>query len=207
MNRLSKIVKAKEILFSQVEKIKDIEIKNFVINALNEVHEDFWLCESSSSGKYHPSENQGTSGLIRHVLKCILIVEEFCTFMNFSKEDRDILIASAILHDVKKHGEPWGKHTHHEHPKIGADYLKKFNLNEDKKTRILNCVRYHYGNYTRTLEDKERALNLTKEESVLHIADVLASRTYMSWLPGVSVSDEERDSFFDKFLNEFGGKK
>lgn len=202
--KMSDIERVKKCLYLEVGKIKSLDIRKFVISALDEAPEGFWKDGSSSGGKYHPPEGNGENGIIRHVIKCIAIVEEFCFFMNLSEEERDVLIAAAILHDIRKHGEPWTEHTHPEHPKIAADCLGKFDLDEKIKERILNCVRYHYGNCTQTESDKSRAMNLTKEESILHMADVLSSRKHMSWLPGVCVSDAERDSFFDKYSNQEG---
>ncbi|MEM4271501.1 MAG: HD domain-containing protein [Candidatus Pacearchaeota archaeon] len=195
--------RARKALYFQIEKIKDEEIKQFVCSGLSNAPHEFWICPASSSGKYHPCENLGLSGLIRHTIKCVAVSEEFCDFMNFSEIDRDIVIAASILHDIKKGGEPWGEHTHPEHPRIAADYLAKFELREPEKTEIINCVRYHYGNCTRTECDKTRAKNLKPNEMAVHLADVIASRPEISWLPTYKVPEEKINSFFDDYLNNF----
>ena len=53
----------KQALYSQLQKIKDSEIRSFVIQALNNAPEEFWHGACSTTGKFHPPENQGTQEL------------------------------------------------------------------------------------------------------------------------------------------------
>jgi len=55
-------------LYKEIERINDSGVKNFVKIALDNAVEQFWLCPSSSTGKYHPLEDQGEGGLIRHLI-------------------------------------------------------------------------------------------------------------------------------------------
>ena len=187
----------KEALYLQLNKIKDLEIREFAKQVLDNAPEGFWTTPCSGTGRFHPSENQGHEGLIRHLIKCIITAEDLYRYLNLSERDKDIIIASTILHDIKKNGEPWGKSTDMQHGKIGADFLDKFQLKEPEKTEIKNCVRYHLGRFTGTKEDVERASNPAIKELVIRLTDYFCSRKYASWLPGINVSQEDINKFFN----------
>lgn len=104
-------MKQKHALYSHLPKIQDAEIREFAREVLDNVPEGFWKTPCSGTGKYHPLENQGEAGLIRHLIKCIYVAEDLCRYFNLSQEDKDIVLAGTILHDIKKNGEPWREST------------------------------------------------------------------------------------------------
>lgn len=185
----------KQALYLQLKKIKDEEIKNFVKRALDNAPEEFWIIPCSMTGKHHPLENQGEGGNIRHLIKCMLIAEKLCDYFQLAERDRDVVYASIILHDIKKHGEPWQEKTDYCHGKIASDWLDKFELKEPEKTEIKNCVRYHMFIYTGSKEDVERAGNPTIKEEVVQLSDYFSSLKEASWLPGINVKEEEINNF------------
>lgn len=185
----------KQALYSQLKEIKDEEIKSFVKNVLDKSDEGFWKIPCSMSGQWHPPENQGEAGNIRHLIKCITIGKKLCAYFDLQENDRDIVLASIILHDIKKHGEPWGEKTDYCHGKIGADFLDKFNLREPEKTEIKNCVKYHMGRFTGVKEDIIRAEVPTKKELIVQMSDYFSSLKEASWLPGVNIKQEDIDKF------------
>jgi len=196
----------KKALYSKVNLIQDLEIQKFVKEVLDNAPEGFWLTPCSGTGKYHPPENQGEGGLIRHLLKCIETGLDLCRYFNLSQQDTEVVLAGIFLHDIKKNGEPWGQSTDMEHGIIGAKFLDKFELREPEKTEIKNCVRYHLGRFTRTFEDVSRASNPTQKELIVQMTDLFCSRMYASWLPGVNVPEEEIKKFpkfFQSDLNNF----
>jgi len=186
----------KQALYAQLKEINDSEIRNFVKIALDNAPEGFWHTPCSGTGKYHPPENQGDAGLIRHLVKCVYVANDLCKYFNINDIQRDIVIAGTILHDIKKNGDPWGQSTDLEHGIIGAKYLDQFELKEPYKSQIQNCVRYHLSRFTRTKEDVKRASNPTKEELIVQMTDFFCSRKYASWLPNLNVKDEDVDNFF-----------
>lgn len=191
----------KEALYLQLNEIKDLEIKNFVKTALDNAPEEFWHIACSGTGKFHPPENQGDAGLIRHLIKCVITAKDLCSYFNLNEKDADIVLASVILHDIQKNGNPYGSSTHPEHGKIGADFLDKFQLKEPEKTEIKNAVRYHMNRFTGTKEDIERANNPTKKELIVQMTDMFCSRKYASWLPNQNIPPEKIDSFLQTLLN------
>ncbi len=189
----------KKMLYSQLVEISDLEVRGFVKEVLDNAPEGFWNTPCSGSGKYHPPENQGNGGLIRHLLKCLECAKDLCRYFGLSQEDRDVVLGSIFLHDIKKNGDPWGEVTDMEHGKIGAEFLDNFKLKEPQKTEIKNCVRYHLFGFTGTKEDIERASKPTKKEMIVQMTDLFCSRKYASWLPGFEVPKEAIDSFSNKF--------
>ena len=185
----------KEMLYAKIERIKDAEIRRFVAAVLNNAPEGFWTTPCSGTGKWHPPENQGEGGLIRHLLKCAEFSQDLCRFFNLSENETDVVLASTILHDIKKNGEPWGQSTDLTHGKIGYDFLDKFNLREPEKTKIKNGVRYHLGRFTGTWEDRKRASNPNIYELIVQITDYACSRKYASWLPWVTLKQADIEKF------------
>lgn len=192
----------KSALYSQLKDIKDAKIRNFTKEVLDNAPEGFWTTPCSGTGKYHPLENQGETGLIRHLIKCVITAKDLCRYFSLSEKDSDIVLAATILHDIKKNGEPWGQSTDMEHGLIGSKFLDKFQLREPEKTEIKNCVRFHLGRFTRTLEDVGRASNPTQKEMIVQITDLFCSRKYASWLPGINVNGEDIRKFFNNLQTD-----
>jgi hypothetical protein len=192
----------KEALYSQLNEIQDSEIRNFVKEALDNAPEGFWHIACSGTGKYHPPENQGDAGLIRHLCKCIITAKDLCRYFGLTQEETDIVLAGTILHDIKKNGDIWGVSTHPEHGIMGSRFLEQFKLKEPVKTEIKSLVRYHMGRFTGTKEDIERCSNPNKKELIVQMTDMFCSRKYASWLPGINVKDEDIQNFLNRFQVE-----
>jgi putative nucleotidyltransferase with HDIG domain len=198
------IYKQKKALYTEIKKINNTEIKNFVKLGLDRAPHEFWESSSSGTGLYHPPEDQGRSGLIRHVIKCAATAKELCRYFNLPDEETDVVLAGTILHDIKKNGDPWGNSTHPGHGFIGAKFLEQFELKEPTKTEVINCVRYHMGRFTgpdKDLEnlERERACKPNQKELIVQLSDFFCSRKYASFLPGISLKNEDIEGFFKKF--------
>lgn len=185
----------KTLLYNQLKEIKDNDIRNFVKEVLDNAPLGFWKAPCSSSGKYHPTENQGEGGIIRHLIKCVVTAKDLCVYFQISEKDTNIVLAGTILHDIQKNGIPWEDRTHKDHANIGADFLMQFKLKEPEKSEIINCVRYHMNRYAESEEDRKRASNPTLKEHIVQMTDMFCSRKYASWLPGLNVSDENIINF------------
>jgi putative nucleotidyltransferase with HDIG domain len=161
----------KEELFEEINKIKNPEIYSFILEVLENTDPRFWISPCSSSGRFHPHEDNGESGLIRHLIKASYISEQFGGRAMFSDYEMDIARTATLLHDICKDGNPWGDSTDYRHGIIGAEFLEDFYL-EDKtaKQLILDGVRYHMSPWNTSLEpDKYFLLNGkggTKKEGV-----------------------------------------
>jgi hypothetical protein len=183
----------KESLYLRLGLIKDDNIRNFTEQALNYADEEFWTYPSSLSGRYHPKENNGIGGLVRHTIKTIDIAKGLGEFMLYGNTSRDITIAGAMLHDIKKGGDDWFNYPAI-HGLLAYEWLKdleyKGPIDELIKEDILNCVRYHMRQFSEPKSEAVRAVNATDTEQIVQIADHISSRKELSFLPGLELSDK-----------------
>jgi len=194
------------LIQKEIEKITDENIKNFTYQAFAEVDPKFWISPSSSTGKYHPEEDNGEGGLVRHVVKGIAVVEQYLRREMATLREIDIAKSAFLLHDTCKNGVVWeSSFTNYTHGFIAAKWLEKFDLtDESAKQEIINAVRYHMGQWSYVVspfEDRPytkeemmanvneiiRALHPSKIERAVQDADYWASRQSMSFFPGVTV--------------------
>ena len=184
MNKLDRL----EIFKTELEYIKNPNIREFTEKVLLEVPEYFFNIPASSTGKHHPSFSLGQQGLIRHVQVAVRIVVDILSLemMNkYSDDEKDIIISSLILHDCAKKGIPESKHTITEHPLIIADYIKnnsKLNsiLEKEILDRLLDCIRTHMGEFNKDYKTRKEVLPKPngKLQNIVHLADYLSSRKY-----------------------------
>ena len=168
--------------------IKNKEINSIVKEALEKAPEGVWDRPASSTMKYHPlNENGGIETVYQHTQRVVamaatLLSNPVCVGEadngGLSEEDRDILIASAILHDSCKYGldDPANeKYTKFEHPILVSQLLPSDN--GGYWDRIGKTVASHSGSWnTSKYSDVELPLPKTLAEKLLHEADYLASR-------------------------------
>lgn len=208
----------------EVRMIKSIYIREFVKKALFKADPMFWKAPCSSSGKYHPPEDQIEGGLIIHVQKGVVVVEQFARRAQFDEIELDMAIAAMLLHDICKDGTPpWGRHTDYTHGLLGSRWLERFELrNKVTKKMILEAVRYHmapwcyavnpfeFRKYSKeemmqNINELSRALTSpSRIELAVREGDYWGSRETMSFLPGKSVVFDPRVHDTPKeWLNEF----
>jgi 23S rRNA maturation-related 3'-5' exoribonuclease YhaM len=161
-------------MIEYINKIQNSEIRKNVELAYNSLPEYFQHVPASSSGKYHPKFSLGEGGLIRHVKFACDIALDIFNITNFSDLEKDIILASLILHDGLKYGLENNGHTVKEHDDLMADYLEKLwcgdiELFSEWKI-IVNCVRTHMGQWATTVKPS------TKLEKFVHWCDYVASR-------------------------------
>ncbi len=207
----------KSELFNRITN-KDIfhskSLAKTVKNILMAADEEFWEVPSSNSGRFHPAEDQGKEGLIRHIIKASYVFEEISRRERFEDYEHDAGMAAVILHDIKKNGNPWGKSTDYRHGIIGAEFIKKFYFSDNTiKKMVMNGVRYHMAPWNTTilpsklimarknpsskifslielnteLEERTRGLYPSKVEKAVQESDYWASREIMSFYPGITV--------------------
>lgn len=199
---------SKELLYSEVEMIESEDIREFVKLALADAEPEFWLVPASSTGKYHPAEDNGDGGLVRHVYKGSAgVIPQYARRADFTQRELDMARAAFLVHDIKKNGWVWGEFTDYTHGLIASQWLEQFPLEDEAaKAEILEAVRYHMGKWVvavnkpsdRELTPEEVAVNL--EEVMVSInhqsqivravqeADYWSSRKEMSFFPGKEIN-------------------
>ncbi len=198
---------SKELIYSEVEMIESEDICEFVKLALAEAEPQFWTAAASSTGKYHPEEDNGDGGLVRHVYKGSAgVIPEYARRAGFTQRELDLARGAFLLHDIKKNGWVWGEFTDYTHGLIASQWLEQFPLEDElAKSEILEAVRYHMGQWVqafskphdREFTPEEVAANLDEvARAVTHPsqivkavqeADYWSSRKMMSFFPGKSI--------------------
>lgn len=179
----------KQRLYQEIDRIASPSIRKFVRTALNYAHDEFWLVPSSSSGQYHPPEDQGEGGLIRHLIKASEVAYSLANFYDLNEQNRDIVVSASMIHDIQKNGIPWGTKTDYTHGLIAYQWLDRFNLKQSCKDKIRRCVRYHMGRWCSPSGEIKRATHPSTNELIVQLADYMASRKGASFLPGVSLNN------------------
>ena len=195
-----------DIFFDDLARIKNAPVKAFTESALEDVDSRFYTDSCSSSGKFHPPEDNGFGGLVRHVKKGIVVIEQFARRAVFSDMEKDIALSAFLLHDSCKNGIVWGKDTDYTHGYVASEWLKQFELDDVfAKESLLDAVRYHMAPWVyrhtpwaketftkqemqENMEEMQRALtNPSRVELAVREADYWSSRKEMSYLPGANV--------------------
>lgn len=136
--------------------IVDPKIKDWTEKTLEVVRDAFWRIPASSTGKYHPQCTNKDGGLIIHVKRVVYLADRLTFAWNIKEQNRDIVIAACILHDIAKTGKDSGAYIDYvNHPINAADIFKKTigllpkdETPEDSMFKISQCIKYHMGLWT-----------------------------------------------------------
>lgn len=175
MNRL-------EIFSKELNLIKNLEIRKFVEVCLEEAPEYFFTVAASSTSKYHPKYALGEGGLVRHTQAATRIAYELfrTDLYPYNSDQQDLILASLILHDSRKHGNNGSKYTVVEHPLLAAEAIRqsKGNINPDWRKIIAKNIETHMGNFNKDYKTGKEVLPRpsTGIQKFVHQCDYLASR-------------------------------
>ena len=192
-----------EIFRDELNLITNNDIREIVENCLNNAPDYTYKLPASSSGKYHPKQDLGHMGLVRHIKTVVHIGIDLLRSEQFVKENKDyqdVIVASALLHDIKTRINDYDKYTTAKHPLLSSDFFmdeventidflesngvanSELDYLQKQCNRIYNCIRSHMGKWNKDYKTKEEILPkpLTKLEVLVHLADYIASRKYIN---------------------------
>jgi len=188
------------LMLEEIDKLQNEENRKFAHTLLSNVPDYFFSVPASSSGKYHPSNDLGNGGLVRHSISVVRMLEHLLEpygYYDFDDEQKELLKIAALFHDCMKSGtqEEYekNKHTKFLHPLYAANFIMTTTIKNgypyEKALFICNAVISHMGqwntNGTAKLPTPE-----TPDQKVLHLADYLASRK--------DINMEFREEYFDE---------
>jgi len=174
-----------ELFKEELSLIARKDIRDFT-KAVLEAAPDYIFedCPSSSSGKYHPIDEQGPDGNNLHVKKVFAVAYELSRGLD-CEYHRDQICAAALLHDLLKQGKAKSGHTVRNHPKLAADliaevYKEKFKdkIDRDSVVIIYNAVRHHYGPWTE-ISERKPLVKYSPEELCVYVSDYIASKRFI----------------------------
>lgn len=175
MNKEDKV----KFFANELSDISDNKVREFAKKMIEEADDYFFIVPASSSGKYHPSFDLGDGGLVRHTRCVVYYGECISESFNFNARQRDMMIVSALAHDIKKQGDGVGKHTVIEHPILAADYLMRIAkevpdaFTEEELYVMAHAVRSHMGKWG---GKDGLPVPETEFDKCLQAADYIASR-------------------------------
>ncbi len=164
-------------LQKEVELIQDEKLRNWVRETLKQTPDYFFKAPASSTGKYHPACTNKERGLLVHVQRVVYMANRLCSGLGLTGDYRDIVIASAILHDIAKMSS-YSNFTDYENHPLNAEkfFAKTLPMDGlDRKIEIIKeCVKHHMGLWspkaTKKPLDKYNRLEL-----VVYISDYFAT--------------------------------
>ena len=171
----------------------DQKIMELVNEYFDKIPDYFYEVPASSTGKYHPSFDHGTGGLLRHTQMTCEIIKEFQRMDEYKHINFFDIMVACILHDTFKNGYVDNHRTVSSHASIAADefyntYIYHKYTQEDLEDTLGN-VTYNYAG-----ELDRRVMNIcgmirthmgswgaikptTDSEKLVHLADYVVSRT------------------------------
>ena len=88
------------ILEKEINLIHSTKIRTAVKYCIAEREEALKDLPASISGRYHPPEERGPGGMVIHLARLCRIIEDLWVHLDLVSEEHDLLIATALLHDI-----------------------------------------------------------------------------------------------------------
>lgn len=177
------------LMREEIDKLQDSENRRFANTLLNRLPEYFFSVPASSSGKYHPQNDLGTGGLVRHSISVARMLDHLLEpdgYFEFDNEQQDLLKIAALFHDCMKSGTQKeyeeDEHTKFLHPLYAANFVMttaiKSGFPYEKALFIYDAIIAHMGQWNTSNNEIGSKLPtpVSPGQKVLHLADYLASR-------------------------------
>ena len=185
------------VLVPELKHITDQELLKAVANYFEHVVPDyFWVIPASSTGKYHPDQDAGVGGLVRHSR---MITEVAIALMNLEmwsslKPYEDEIYVACLIHDTWKLGDGVTKYVEgktyskFEHPVVASrkfyEYIQNYPEVTDKMKKqcltICQCVETHMGQWN---TNKHSRVVLKKPatpvQKFVHMCDFIAAKNFI----------------------------
>ena len=162
----------------ELKTIDKEEVRDFASYLLQEAPDHFWTQPSSSTGKYHPSDEHGDGGLALHSIRVKKAADILLSATLPLVEVYAVKLA-ALFHDVGRYGfeEEPQRYSLGSHAELGSVWFKAkaaFYLDKSQRlTEITNiaskAILTHMGRWGNVRPE-------TKEEWIVHYADMIASQ-------------------------------
>lgn len=167
----------------ELENIKTDKIKDFIIKVLEDCSDMNAVEPASSTGKYHPVSDLGERGLVRHSKVVAKLTEIMCRSIPFydDQKNKDILYGAALIHDMGKFDESFGKHSFNAHPIFLSEKIRTMNTENDPDfEKIASIVETHMSRWNDISKRPykgiiEMPLPKTLEQYIVVFADLISA--------------------------------
>lgn len=173
------------ILKHQIDLIKNKKLKSAVTKCISDREDMLKMLPASLTGKHHPPDERGPGGVVRHLKRVVWFVNNVADTLELDSWERDVLIASALLHDiscadeskVEEDGTISRCYKKPAHPKVSASIAISYLLEEgykptaDTVIAVHDLISSHSGKYEPECKRPRNHL-----EMILSIADYICTR-------------------------------
>lgn len=172
----------------EIEYINNSRYKKGCASLIELLPDYFFIVPASSTGKYHPSFALGDGGLVRHTKVAVRIAHEMFNDESitgaYSKNEKDLMIISLIMHDGLKSGLEKSDYTKFEHPLLVCNYIKenkeKLDFTDKEIEFMCHVISSHMGPWnTNNYSDVTLPKPESKFQRFVHMCDFLASRKFL----------------------------
>ncbi len=164
------IVSMKVDLYRQVHLIFDPSIRDFVLNMLSYALPGFY--ERPASTRHHPLDERGEGGNLLHTIRVVKVMLVLVDVSTIKGVERDVLVASAILHDLCRYGlEDEFEHSCKNHPSLVRKVAEEHSLSCDCYDVVMRIIENHMGQWG----DPQFIPHISMD-GMLHIADAVCAR-------------------------------
>ena len=174
---MSKVAKI-SAFYKYIILIKDEALRGFVKAMLLKADEEYWTAPASSTGRYHPACSNRIHGLLVHVRRALLIAENLCAACKLPQDEKDVVLASVILHDLAKTVD-YKNHALKVRSMVTQEELKSFEGQEQRGLElvgvVLDCIDLHMGVWTVSSRAKD-IHDYSLLETITYFSDYLSSR-------------------------------
>lgn len=151
-------------LYSVIEDIEDLAIRDFVRDVLRVAPGSFWSWKAS--GEHHLEDERGEHGNLLHTVRVTKTVKVLCETADVTGVRRDYLTAASILHDICRYGlDDKSDKTVSNHPQLVRELADKFQI-RTAHNEIFWIIEKHMGKWG----DPPQPIDV-KDKDLLHIAD------------------------------------
>ena len=171
----------------EIATIQNEDLREFAKYLRDNAVDYFYVIPASSSGHHHPITELGLSGLLRHsmnavrVLNYLLGLEQYN--QHLTERECDLMRISMLFHDSVKNGWNGSAYTIQTHPTLAAQWIKDMNskyckpLLDEEINFIYGCVEAHSGQWN--MSKKGEAIlpkPATLAQELCHLSDYIGSR-------------------------------
>lgn len=179
------------ILKQEVSLIKNPQLREAVKKCIRDRARKLKLLPASTYGKYHPPDERGPGGLIRHIKRVVWFVKTLKKALELSDEEHDCHVVAALLHDISnvdistidEEGTIQRDRDKYKiHPKLSAQIAMKYihregiDFEDPRLIMILDIIRSHMGPWFANEKNNCKPPR-SKLEILFYTADYIASRS------------------------------
>lgn len=170
---------------TEINYIKDTVKQEDLKYLINLLPDYFFSIPASSTMKYHPKFACTKNGLVKHTKAAVRIAYDLFETVNFTEEDKDLIIMALTLHDGLKKGLKEQKYTCFDHPllvsKLIMEHASELKMGIDNVRKMCTLIESHMGKWNTSAYSKVvLPIPRNELEKYVHRCDYLASRNYLN---------------------------